>query len=71
MRRRVADGAVVPPAELVDYPAWCRSRDLAPFGDPGDPVSMRDALTNWHLWTGQRREWAYRHGVDEGETSDG
>ena len=68
MRRRVvADDTGVRPAELVDYRRWCADRGLAPFGDPDDPVSMRDAALRWDAWMGQRRAWAFRNGVDEGE----
>ena len=57
----------MPPTELVDYPAWCRSRELEPFGDPDDLDSMRCALVQWDVWELRRREWAAAHGVDEDE----
>jgi len=61
MRQRVGrDAAAVPPAELVDYPLWCRSRGLRPYGDPA-------AVSQWALWEQLRMEWCQAHGVDEGD----
>jgi hypothetical protein len=58
MRRRVEEESDTVPAELVDYPLWCRSRGLRPYGD-------RAAVAQWDVWEEQRREWADAHGVDE------
>ncbi len=65
MKRRVEETGVVPPAELLDYRAWCRERGLEPFGHTADLVSMRAAVAQWGTWEQLRREWAASHGVDE------
>jgi hypothetical protein len=67
MRRRVEESDTVPPPELINYPLWCRSRGLRPYGDPGNPETMRAAVAQWDDWEEQRREWADAHGVDEGD----
>jgi hypothetical protein len=67
VKRRVDEAAPAePPAELVDYRAWCRERGLAPFGNPADVSTMRAAAAQWTLWEQLRREWAAARGVDEG-----
>jgi hypothetical protein len=66
VKRRV-ESDPTPPAELTDYPAWCRSRGLAPFGNPKDLPSMRAAVDQWNAWERLRAEWAAAHGVDEGD----
>jgi hypothetical protein len=68
VKRRVEpDIPPTPPAELTDYPAWCRERGLAPFGHTADLVSMRAAVSQWKVWEQLRTEWAQAHGVDEGD----
>jgi hypothetical protein len=72
VKRRVEDDtAATPPAELVDYRAWCRGRGLEPFGHTADLVSMRAAVSQWGTWEQLRREWAAAHGVDEGDLGGG
>jgi hypothetical protein len=66
-RRADESASAEPPAELLDYRAWCRGRGLAPFGHTADLVSMRAAVVQWDVWEEQRREWAVAHGVDEGD----
>ena len=56
-------GVVVPPAELVDYGRWCADRGVAPYGVPGDPLSMRAAVAGWDVWSQLRREWVTANGV--------
>ena len=65
MKRRGESAPPEPPAELLDYRTWCRSRGLAPFGNPKDLVSMRAAVAQWEVWERLRCEWAAAHGVDE------
>jgi hypothetical protein len=68
VKRRVDESAPAePPAELLDYRAWCRERGLAPFGHTADLASMRAAVAQWSTWEQLRREWAAAHGVDEGD----
>jgi hypothetical protein len=55
----------VPPPELIDYRLWCADRGLAPFGVPGDPVSMRVAASQWYAWERERAEWAAARGMVE------
>lgn len=64
MKRRVEPDANVPPAELVDYRAWCRERGLAPFGNTADLVSMRAATSQWYAWERERAEWEAARGTD-------
>jgi hypothetical protein len=66
-RREDESGAVVPPAELIDYRRWCAGRGLVPFGVGGDAVSLRRAAAQWEAWGEQRREWAQARGIDEGD----
>jgi hypothetical protein len=70
-RRAVEESGAEPPAELLDYRAWCRERGLAPFGHSADLVSMRAAVAQWGTWEQLRREWAAVHGVDEGDLGGG
>lgn len=66
MKRRVDESAPAePPAELVDYRAWCAGRGLRPYGDPENPETMRAAVAQWAVWERLRRDWAAAHGVDE------
>lgn len=55
---------MVPPAGMVDYEAWYAGRALAPYGHPGDPVSMRRRRP-YAAWIEQRQAWAAARGVDE------
>jgi hypothetical protein len=64
MKWRAESGAV-PPPELLDYPLWCRSRGLRPYGDPGNPETMRAAVVQWEVWEELRTEWCQQSGFDE------
>jgi hypothetical protein len=65
VKRHVVESDTVPPAELLDYRQWCRGQGLAPYGVPGDPVSMRCAAAQWKDWEQLRTEWAAARDVDE------
>jgi hypothetical protein len=65
VKRRVESDPTIPPAELVDYRAWCAGRGLPPYGDPGDRESMKAAVGQWEVWERLRAEWAAAHGMAE------
>lgn len=69
MRRRQDDDPdiLMPPVELVDYGAWCSSRNVPAYGDPDDVASMRAAVSRYAAWAEQRQAWASAHGADEGD----
>jgi hypothetical protein len=71
VKRRDESAPAEPPAELLDYRAWCRERGLAPFGHSADLASMRAAASQWKVWEQLRTEWAQAHGVDEGDLGGG
>jgi len=64
MKRRVESDPTQPPAELTDYPAWCRLRGLEPFASSRDPVSQRACVAQYAAWEQERQVWEAAHGVD-------
>jgi hypothetical protein len=67
MKRRVEDvDANVPPAELTDYPAWCRLRGWEPYAASRDPVSQRACVAQYAAWERERQVWEAAHGVGLG-----
>ena len=59
-----------PPAELLDYRAWCAKHNRRAYCEAGGPPAMAAAMESWAAWERERDAWSAVNGVEALDVRD-